>query len=457
MERLGGLELGVLFWDDFGWSGDIGALAILDGASLLDDEGELRIEAVRRRIEPRLHLVPRLRQCLYRPRRGLGWPVWVDSASFDLADHVRAVPLEAPGERAQLLRACQQLAPRRLDPTRPLWQMWLLPGLPQRRVGLFMKMHHTIADGIAGVATFRALLDPAADKAEPATPPWTPALAPTTGELLRDNLGRRGHELARMLSSVAHPAGTLRRSRATWPAWREFFTEQRAPRTSLNRPIGADRSFALIGTRLDVARQIAQAQHATVNDVVLAAVAAGLRELLCARGEHIDQLVLRAMVPVSLHRQQTGQASGNQAGSMVVPLPIAEPDHARRLQLIAAQTARRKTNAHPQMGSGVFRFAAAQRVFLHLFARQRLFNLSVTNIPGPPMPLYLAGAPLLEMYPVVSLVANLTLDVAVLSYAGQLNITAIADQDGCPDVELFAQGVRRALGDLAQATLVPSS
>lgn len=191
--------------------------------------------------------------------------------------------------------------------------------------------------------------------------------------------------------------------------------------------------------------------------MVLAAVAAGLRELLCARGEHGDQLVLRAMVPVSLHRQQTGQASGNQAGSMVVPLPIAEPDHARRLQLIAAETARRKTNAHPQMGSGVFRFAAAQRVFLHLFARQRLFNLSVTNIPGPPMPLYLAGAPLLEMYPVVSLVANLTLDVAVLSYAGQLNITAIADQDGCPDVELFAQGVRRALGDLAQATLVPSS
>lgn len=260
MERLGGLELGVLLWDDFGWSGDIGALAILDGASLLDDDGELRIEAVRRRIEPRLHLVPRLRQCLYRPRRGLGWPVWVDSASFDLADHVRVVPLEAPGERAQLLRACQQLAPRRLHPTRPLWQMWLLPGLPQRRVGLFMKMHHTIADGVAGVATFGALLDPAADKTEPATPPWTPALAPTTGELLRDNLGRRGHELARMLSSVAHPAGTLRRSRATWPAWREFFTEQRAPRTSLNRPIGADRSFALIGTRLDVARQIAQAQ-----------------------------------------------------------------------------------------------------------------------------------------------------------------------------------------------------
>ena len=142
---------------------------------------------------------------------------------------------------------------------------------------------------------------------------------------------------------------------------------------------------------------------------------------------------------------------------MVVPLPIGEPDHVRRLQLIAAETARRKTNAHPQMGSGIFRFAAAQRVFLHLFARQRLFNLSVTNVPGPPMPLYLAGAPLLEMFPVVSLVANLTLAVAVLSYAGQLNITAVADQDGCPDLEVFAQGMRGALDELAQSTLLPSS
>ena len=457
MERLGGLELQVLLWDDFGWSGDIGALAILDGSSLLGDDDAVRIEAVRRRVESRLHLVPRLRQCLYRPRRGLGWPVWVDSASFDLAEHVRVVPLDAPGDQVQLRRACEQLARRRLEPARPLWEMWLLPGLPQRRVGLFMKMHHTIADGVAGVAAFGALLDPAAETAGPVTPTWVPASAPSTGELLRDNLRRRVQGLGRMASSLAHPAGMLRGSRATWPAWREFFAEQRAPRTSLNRPIGADRRLALIGTRLDVARQIAHTHDTTVNDVVLAAVAGGLRELLRGRGEQVDRLALRAMVPVSLHRRQPGQASGNQAGSMVVPLPIGEPDHVRRLQLIAAETARRKTNAHPQMGSGVFRFAAAQRVFLHLFARQRLFNLSVTNVPGPPMPLYLAGAPLLEMFPVVSLVANLTLAVAVLSYAGQLNITAVADQDGCPDLEVFAQGMRRALDELAQSTLLPSS
>jgi diacylglycerol O-acyltransferase len=457
MERLGGLDLQVLLWDDFGWSGDIGALAILDGASLLDDDGDVRIEAVRRRIEPRLHLVPRFRQRLYRPRRGLGWPLWVDSASFDLADHVRVLPLPAPGDEAQLLLACEELARRRLDPARPLWEMWLLPGLPQGRVGLFVKLHHAIADGVAGVAAFGALLDLAADAAGPVVPPWTPAPAPTAGELLQDNVRRRVQELDRTLSSLAHPAGMLRRARAAWPAWREFFAEQRAPRTSLNRPIGVDRRLALIGSRLDLVKQIAHAHDAKVNDVVLAAVAGGLRELLRGRGEHVEQLALRAMVPVSLHREQPGRASGNQDGSMVVPLPIGEPDHVRRLQLIAAETAARKNKAHPPMGSGIFRFAVAQRMFLRLFARQRLMNVSVTNVPGPPVPLYLAGAPLLEMFPVVSLVANFTLIVAVLSYAGQLNITAVADRDGCADVEVFAQGVRSALDDLARSTLVPSS
>jgi diacylglycerol O-acyltransferase / wax synthase len=309
MERLGGLDLQVLLWDDFGWSGDIGALAILDGASLLDDDGDVRIEAVRRRIEPRLHLVPRFRQRLYRPRRGLGWPLWVDSASFDLADHVRVLPLPAPGDEAQLLLACEELARRRLDPARPLWEMWLLPGLPQGRVGLFVKLHHAIADGVAGVAAFGALLDLAADAAGPVVPPWTPAPAPTAGELLQDNVRRRVQELDRALSSLAHPAGMLRRARAAWPAWREFFAEQRAPRTSLNRPIGADRRLALIGSRLDLVKQIAHAHDAKVNDVVLAAVAGGLRELLRGRGEHVEQLALRAMVPVSLHREQPGRAS----------------------------------------------------------------------------------------------------------------------------------------------------
>jgi diacylglycerol O-acyltransferase / wax synthase len=310
---------------------------------------------------------------------------------------------------------------------------------------------------MAGLAAFGALLDLAADAAIPVASPWTPTTIPTAGELLHDNLRRRLQGLDRAWSILAHPARTLRQARRAWPTWREFFAEQRAPRTSLNHPIGAERRLATVGSRLDVAKQIAHAHHTKVNDVVLAAVAGGLRELLRHRGEPVQQLTLRAMVPISLHQEQPGQARGNQDGWMVVPLPLGEPDPARRLQLIAAETAARKHRAHPQVGSGIFRFAIAQRAFLRLFARQRLVNVSVTNVAGPPVPLYLAGAPLQELFPVVSPVANLTLVVAVLSYAGQLNLTAVADRDGCGDVEVFAQGVRSALDELARSVLVPAS
>jgi hypothetical protein len=135
LDRLTASDLFLLLWDDYGWATDIGALAILEGTSLLDRDGRIRIEAVRRHLEPRLHLVPRFRQLLYRPRLTLGWPLWIDAPAFDIADHIRVHPLAAPGDEAGLLQACHDLVRRRLDPARPLWELWLLPGLPDRRVG----------------------------------------------------------------------------------------------------------------------------------------------------------------------------------------------------------------------------------------------------------------------------------------------------------------------------------
>src|SRR5215207_2987968 len=269
LERLTASDMFLLLWDDFGWSGDIGGLAILDGTSLLDREGRVRIEDVRRHLELRLHLVPRFRQRLYRPRRGLGWPLWVDAASFDVAEHIRVHPLAAPGDQEQLLQACQQLARRRLDPARPLWELWLLPGLSEGRVGAFLRLHHAFADGAAALAAFGALLGLTADAPTPVAPPWTPRPIPTAGELLGDNLRRRGQGLGRGWSGLAHPGRTLRRARTALPAWREVLTEQRAPRPSLNHPVGADRRLAIVRGRLDLTKRIAHVHHAKVNDVVL--------------------------------------------------------------------------------------------------------------------------------------------------------------------------------------------
>jgi diacylglycerol O-acyltransferase len=140
-----------------------------------------------------------------------------------------------------------------------------------------------------------------------------------------------------------------------------------------------------------------------------------------------------------------------------VPLPLGEPDPVRRLELIAAETAARTHKARPQAGSGIFRFVAGQRAWYRHFPRQRSVNLVVTNVPGPPVPLYLAGARLLELFPVVPVMGNLTLVVAVLSYAGQLNLTAVADRDGCPDLEVFVSGVRSALDHLERSVLVPAA
>jgi diacylglycerol O-acyltransferase / wax synthase len=453
MERLSAQDLSMVWPEDFGWPQDIGALGILDGSRLLEPDGRFPIEAVREQIGRRLHLLPRFRQLLYRPRRGLGWPLWVDAPAFDIADHVAVFPRGAPAGEAGLLAACEELRRRRLDRSRPLWQMWFLPGLADARVGLFMKVHHAIADGVAGVAAFGAFLDLSADAPAPSPPPWTPAPVPSRRELFDDNLRRRIQGCRGLLSGLAHPASTVRGVRRAWPATRETFAEGRAPKTSLNRPIGEGRTLAVVRSRLELVKGIAHAHDATVNDVLLTAVAGGLRSLLGSRGEPVGELVLRAFVPVSLHREQPGQARGNLDGAMVVPLPLGEPDDVRRLRLIAAETAERKKKSRPPAGT-FFRNAVLQRAFLRYAAQQRLMNIYIANVPGPPVPLYLAGAPLVEMFPVVPILGNVSLGIGALSYAGQFNITVVADRDICPDAGVFVEGLRASLDELSEPVSV---
>ena len=455
LERLTASDM-FLLWDDYGWSSDIGGLAILEGSDLLDAEGQVQIELIRQRLEPRLGRVPRFRQLLYRPRFGLGWPLWVDAPSFDLAEHVRVRPL-AGSDEAQLLETCAELAARAFDRNRPLWELWVLPGLDGGRVGAYLKLHHAIADGTAAIAVFGALLDLTSEVPTVVATPWNQAQVPGTAELLQDNLRRRREELGRAWSGLVHPGRTLRRTRQVLPAWREVLMDKPAPRTSLNRPIGKSRRLAVIRGRLDLMKQVAHAHGAKVSDVVLAVVAGGLSDLLRSRGELTEGLEQRAMVTLSEHQEQAGQAQGNKPGWMMVPLPLDEPDAVRRLERIASETALRKKQARPEAGTGIFRFIVGQRIWYWMFPRQRAVNVVVSNVPGPPVPLYLAGARLLEVFPMMPTMGNLTLVVAALSYAGQLNVTAIADRDGCPDVDVFAHGVRNAYDELAQSVLAAAS
>lgn len=458
MDRLTPLDLMSIWPEARGWSQDIGALVVLDGAALPRRDGALDLDALRRHVATRLHLVPRFRQVLLVPRRGLGWPLWVDDQDFDVAHHVHVHPVPAPADEAGLLEAVEALRGHRLDPARPRWAMWFLTGLPDGDVGLFVKVHHAIADGLSGVASFAAFVD--ADPTPPpvAGPDWTPAPRPSSLALFVDNLRGRGAGLARAARGLRHPARAWRTVRAAWPALREAFFEEPAPHTSLNaRGIGWHRRLALVRTDLDEIRAIAHARGATVNDVLMTLVAGGLRAVLLARGEPVTGVVLRAAVPVALARDRSGHPGrGNETGMMIVPLPVGEPDATRRLDWIAARTRERKRTARPQ-GGMLFRNGLIQRAFLGLAHRQRASNTYVANVPGPPVPLFLAGAPIRELHAVVPLLGNMAVGVGALSYAGQFNLTVVADRELVPDTAVVAAGIAQARDALCAPSPLPTS
>jgi diacylglycerol O-acyltransferase / wax synthase len=448
IERLSA-EDRLMLWPDGRWPQDIGALAVLDGGGLLDQDGRVRIEMVREVVGGRLHLAPRLRQVLSIPPPSLGGPLWVDDPAFDLGDHISVLPLPAPGGEAQLLRATEQLRRHRLDRSRPLWEMWFLPGLPDRRVGMFVRAHHAVADGMAGVATLGAFLDVTPEATRYPAQPWTPTPAPEEEALRADDRRRRRHERRQTLSTVAHPVSAVRQVAAAWPAVRELIAEESLPATSLSRVVGPHRTLALVRSGLEPIKAVAHANHAKVNDVLLTAVAGGLRALLRSRGEAVGGALLRVYVPISLRHGQYAGARGNQVAQMVVPLPIGASDPIERLRQVAAETARRKARSHPSLGKLPTRGIAGWAM-LKLIDRQRV-NVTTADLPGPEVPLYLAGARVLEVFPVFPLVGKVSLGVGALSYAGQFDVTAIGDGDAYPDIDVFAAGVREELHALGLA------
>jgi len=432
------------------WPQDIGALAILDGRNLLDPAGRFRIQAASAAIEARLHLVPRFRQLIYVPRRGLGGPVWVDAPRFDLSEHVRVLPLAAPAGEAELLPATERLRRQRLDRSRPLWEMWFMPGLPERQIGWFVRMLHAIADGMAAMTTVGAFLDSVPHATVAPAKAWTPAPLPPGRDLLADNTLRHLKAIAAAFGTVARPRGTLRQVRAALPAMRELLAEEPAPKTSLDRVVGPGRNLALVRSSIELVKEIAHAHDATVNDVLLAVTAGGLRGLLRSRGERVEDLTVRIYVPVSLRRSQRGALEGNLISQMVVPLRLGASDPRLRLQEIAAESANRKTRSRTSLGT-LFHSRIASQLMLKAVIRQRV-NVESANLPGPERPLYFAGARLLEVFPLLNLIGNVALGVGALSYAGTFNIGVVADQDAYPDIDALAASVRDELDALAAST-----
>ena len=453
-QRLSVQDAGFLYLEHAGLPQHVAILAVVEGEPLHDQDGRLQLNAVREQLDRRLHLAPRLRQLVVCPPLSQGLPLWVDDPTFDMANHVRAVQVPPPGGEQELLALCDQLGLRLLDRGRPLWELWLVTGLAQGRVGLVLKLHHALADGLAAVQIAGALLLDTTPDTPLSTPPsWQPRPAPSGWTLAVDNLQGRVAALAAALARLRHPRTLLAQARVLVGAWRMVHDGQRPPRRSpLRRPLCGRRRLVVARAPLAVITQIAHAHQATVNDVLLAAVAGGLRTLLLARGVPVAGLTLRASVPVALRAQAAAAALGNQVGLMVVPLPVEEPDPVRRLRRIAQATIDRKRRPEVLAGLRPVGSLTVLRALNRYSRHQHLVDLFVTNVPGPQVPLFVVGARLLEAFPLVQVAGNVPLSVAALSYDGQLNLGVQSDPDALPDVDTFAAGLRRSLEELAAAT-----
>jgi diacylglycerol O-acyltransferase / wax synthase len=452
LDRLTPLDVSNLRIERHGLPMNVAALAILEGGVLLDASGELALEAIRVRIERRLHLAPRLRQRLYRPGFGFGAPVWVDDASFDLSRHVRTRPVLAGGGEEALLATCVELNDRPFDQAHPLWEMWLLPGALDGHVPMLIRFHHVLADGIAALLLLGTLFDSAPFDSAPEAPesqgpPWTARPVPARSELLGDALRRSVTGLRRGVRKIGHPRRSLAPARTLVRQALQLVREGRAPRTSFNRPVGRQHRVLLVRADLEQARQVAHAHHATVNDVVLCAIAGGARALLAGRGELQRPLVLKVSVAASVRAPTSASQPGNLVGILLVPVPVGEEDPIRRLEQIARATAERK-RLPPYQPAARF----LQRAMIRTMNRQRRINLLMSNLPGPPQPLYFAGARILEVFQLGVVQGNVAVQVGALSYAGQLNLDIVADANLVPDLTVFANGMTEDLERLGAAS-----
>lgn len=420
-------------------------------------------------LQGRLHLVPRYRQKLATVPFGAGRPVWTDDPSFNLLYHLRHTALPHPGSDEQLAALAARIFASRLDRSKPLWEMYLVEGLEDapdgtERFAVIAKTHHALVDGISGVDITAVLFSTDEDAAPvgPPASPWAPRPAPTGGELLagvvQESLSdplapvRAGAELIRKPTTVL--SGIAEKLEVTGSLL--ISGTGAAPDTPLNRKIGSHRRYGWVNSSLGLFKEIKDGLGGTINDAVLTTVALGLGRWLRRRGVNTDELVLRTMVPVSIRTVDESGALGNQVSALWAPLPVYETDPAAAFRHVHEAMGDLKSSDQALGAETITELAgfapptiASQAAKLQ--ARQRLFNLTVTNVPGPQIPLYLVGRRMTAIYPVVPLSQKTALGVAAMSYCGRLCFGLLADYDAIPDLGDIVDDFRAAMFELALA------
>jgi WS/DGAT/MGAT family acyltransferase len=411
-------------------------------------------------IESRLEKVPRYRQRVMFVPLKQGRPVWVDETQFDLEYHVRRTALPAPGGEAELKRLVGRLFSQALDRDKPLWEMWLVEGLGDSRFAIVSKTHHCMLDGVSGVDLATVLMDRKPDTAPPPKPaPWHPRKAPSPSQLLVSSVKDQLSNPLRMARQALEPnSEAVKLLSQLFTGLKPFFgavTMGLAPQSPLNVPIGPHRRFEMVDIPLDKVKEVRAARGGTVNDVILATVAGALRIWLTARGS-APAADLRVLVPVSMRSRKERGTYGNQVSAVFCPLPLTESNPGERLRkvheaMMNVKKSGSAVGAHALSRLGDFAPPQLLAQAARLQAVTRMFNLVVTNVPGPQFALYLLGRQMLRCYPQVPLAAQQAVGIALLSYHGEVGAGLLGDADAARDLPALAQAMHTALDELHAA------
>ena len=458
-ERLTALDASFLYLERPAMHMHVAGLSVLDPSTRPD--GRLRFEDVERVFAARLHKAPRLRQKVKMVPYGLTLPVWVDDAAFDLDFHLRRAALPSPGGRVELSQQVQRILSRPLDRSKPLWELYVIEGLEDGQVATLMKVHHAMIDGLSGMHLTAALLDlsPEVPDNLPA-PAWHPDPEPSSQQLLREAaqtvFKHPAQGLMNALEAIRRsPAVAALDLNSVWSGFRSILDMGARPASGLDVHIGPNRRFAIADAPLQRFKDIKDALGGTVNDVVLTVIGGAMHRLLRERSEPTRGRTLRVLVPVSVQASRNASL-GNRVAPAFVDLPVGAMGAKRRLSMVRDGTAHLKhsmmaMSADAIIGLGAYAPGGMLAAAARLASRGPWFNLVVSNVPGPPQPMYLAGARLVAQYPSLPLGENSALSIACTSIGGTMAFGLTGDYDGMPDLQRLSFALEESITEVSKA------